>query len=69
MHIINEDRKLLLSAFFILLLLSLQAAVAFGEENKDSTQIFEVRKKLQMSSNDPIVRDYYVNAGQALGLK
>ncbi len=68
MYYINEDRKLLLGALLFLLLISLQAVVAFGEESKD-VQIFEVRKKLQMTASDPIVRDYYVNAGQLVGLK
>lgn len=68
MYYFSDDRKLFLSAIFILLLISLQAVVAFGEDAKE-VQIFEVRKKLQMTSQDPIIRDYYVNAGQAMGLK
>lgn len=56
--------KILIISFMILL----QSVVAFSQENS-SIQVFEVRKKLQMTSTDPIVRDYYVNAGQAMGLK
>lgn len=63
-----NDRKALLGALIFLILVSLQAMVAFADENKD-VQVFEVRKRLQMSSKDPIIHDYYVNAGTSLGLK
>jgi hypothetical protein len=64
----NSEAKLILVAVMFALLISLQALVAFAEEPKQ-IQIFEVRKMLQLTSKDPIVRDYYVNAGQEMGLK
>lgn len=63
-----NDKKALLGALVFLILVSLQAVVAFAQEGKD-VQVFEVRKKLQMTSKDPIIHDYYVNAGTAMGLK
>ena len=50
------------------LVIILQGYVAMADEHMQF-QIFEVRKKLQMTSQDPLIRDYYVNAGQGQGLK
>lgn len=62
------EAKVILYAIFFALMMSLQAIVAFAQEKKE-VQIFEVRKLLQLTSKDPIIRDYYVNAGQEMGLK
>ena len=46
----------------------LSTSAALSIDSKD-VQITEVRKKLQMKSTDPVIRDYYLNGGTNLGIK
>lgn len=62
------ETRVILVAIFFAVLVSLQALVAFADEQKQ-IQVFEVRKLLQLTSKDPVIHDYYVNAGQEQGLK
>lgn len=69
---ITPDLHFAFAGCLLLMLILLQGMVAFAEVKplvRQDVQIFEVRKKLQMKSTDPIIRDYYVNAGQVMGLK
>lgn len=40
-----------------------------AQETAKQILVVEVRKKLQLTSKDPVVRDYYVNSGSGSGLK
>jgi hypothetical protein len=52
----------------ILVILGFSAAsTAFA--NEDRFTIFEVRKKLQMANDEPVLKDYYISAGAEAGLK
>ncbi len=35
----------------------------------ENFQIIEVKRNIQMSENDPVIRDYYLNAGLSAGIK
>lgn len=53
----------------VLVGLQLAVALAQAEEAPKQIVVVEVRKKLQLTSKDPVIRDYYVNAGISSGLK
>jgi hypothetical protein len=66
-HSIGLPLRILLASLAIAL--QLMVALSHAQEAPRQISIVEVRKKLQMSSNDPIIRDYYVNAGHSFGLR
>jgi len=49
----------------LFLLFTFQAVKAFGKD----FHVIEVRKNLQLKEGDPILHDYYLNAGSQQGLK
>lgn len=66
-HSIGLPLRILLAVLAVAL--QLMVALSHAQEVPRQITIVEVRKKLQMSSNDPVIRDYYVNAGQSVGLR
>lgn len=58
------NRIFLILSFYILLnLLYVDKILA------ESIIVFDVRKNLALGPNDPVYRDYYINAGTEVGLK
>ncbi len=53
------------SIFFISLLLCLKTTTTFAQE----ISIFDVRNTLALSDNEPLYKDYYLNAGSVRGLR
>jgi hypothetical protein len=52
-----------------LFLLSLLCSLFNYAHADEKYSIFDVRKKLQMSNDEPAVKDYYISAGAETGLK